>query len=907
MIGSWMTTSRAQVVEPNFWVTDGSVYGVAQIGSTIYLGGDFTTVGPATGGGVPLSIATGEPIKPYPKVLGAVSVEVSDGSGGWFIGGSFVAVGGQPRSNLAHILADGSVGPWNPASSSTRPVEYGEIYSMAVAGGVVYVGGKFTAVGGQARNHLAAIDAVTGAATDWNPNPDGEVDALLVAGGTVYAGGTFYHVGGATRYYLAAFDLASGDTTSWNLEINAYSRVQALALSGNTLYVGGDIISLGGQLRYGAGAVDATTAQVTPWNLDLQGGYSSPLVVSIVPRGGLVYVAGNFDIVGGQARKGLAAVDATSGAPSAWNPQLERSEASQIPDLWVFGLDVVGNTVYAAGVFGHVGGQVRHNIAAIDATTGAPTAWNPYATEFIRSMAISGGTVYVGGPFSSIGGVSRNNLAALDATTGAATAWSPDAIGGVVLALTANGNAVYAGGNFDHIGGQQRKGLVALDAVTGTPTSWDPGGGYVSSLAVSGNTVYAGGSFSDIGGQPRNCLAALDAATGAATGWNPALTGVNPYVSALAVSGGTVYVGGVFNGFAGQPRHCLAALDATSGSATAWDPDPTDISAVLVNTIMVSGGTVYAGGRFTTIGGQPRRNLAALDAATGAATAWNPSPDDLYGNAEILALAVDGGSVYAGGSFSSIGGQARFNLAALSVSTGLATDWAPTPNSTTRALSVGNGHVFAGGDFTSIGGEPQAGIAAVRADTTTATLLALFEAIPTADGIELRWRFGDGIGVTTVAVERASQATGPWERIAPELRDESGVTVALDRTAGDDAESFYRLVAQFRDGSTSIFGPVLASYRALPSRSDLTLLAPNPSSGVTQVQYDVARAGHVRLELLDVSGRVAATLVDRAQEPGRYVAGWDGRGRSGRPSPGLYFVRLMAPDRVTVRKLAIVR
>jgi len=47
---------------------------------------------------------------------------------------------------------------------------------------------------------------------------------------------------------------------------------------------------------------------------------------------------------------------------------------------------------------------------------------------------------------------------------------------------------------------------------------------------------------------------------------------------------------------------------------------------------VAAGGTVYAGGSFTAIGGQPRNRLAALDAATGTATAWDPNVDDsVYG------------------------------------------------------------------------------------------------------------------------------------------------------------------------------------------------------------------------------------------------------------------------------------
>ena len=42
---------------------------------------------------------------------------------------------------------------------------------------------------------------------------------------------------------------------------------------------------------------------------------------------------------------------------------------------------------------------------------------------------MSGSTVYAGGGFTSIGGQARNSIAALDATTGAATAWDPNASG----------------------------------------------------------------------------------------------------------------------------------------------------------------------------------------------------------------------------------------------------------------------------------------------------------------------------------------------------------------------------------------------------------------------------------------------------------------------------------------------
>ena len=192
-------------------------------------------------------------------------------------------------------------------------------------------------------------------------------------------------------------------------------------------------------------------------------------------------------------------------------------------------------------------------------------------TAAVYALAVSGGTVYAGGDFTSIGGQPRNYIAALDAASGAATSWNPNA-NGPVFVLALSGATFYAGGEFTSIGGQTRG--------TGSPRWMQPPAppppgtrapnGCVFALAVSGGTVYAGGYFNSIGGQPRNSIAALDAASGAATAWNP---NANGDVHALAVSGGTVYAGGQFTSIGGQPRNRIAALDAASSGATAWNPN----------------------------------------------------------------------------------------------------------------------------------------------------------------------------------------------------------------------------------------------------------------------------------------------------------------------------------------------
>jgi hypothetical protein len=76
--------------------------------------------------------------------------------------------------------------------------------------------------------------------------------------------------------------------------------------------------------------------------------------------------------------------------------------------------------------------------------------------------------------------------------------------------------------------------------------------------------------------------------------------------------------------------------------------------------LAISGSTIYAGGYFTTIGGQPRNYLAALDAGTGQASSWSPSV-----NGGVSTLAVGNVDVFAGGSFTSVDNLPQSYLAAI--------------------------------------------------------------------------------------------------------------------------------------------------------------------------------------------------------------------------------------------------
>jgi len=165
-LGAPADSVRREILH-DLWVTNGTVNAIARSGNRLYVGGTFSRVGPAAimgGGSVGLDPRTALSIG-LPAVFGNVRAVAPDGAGGWYIGGEFDAVGGEPRANLAHILSNRTLSSWNPGANGT-------VWALAIQGSIVYAGGEFTSAGGQGRSNLAAIDAVTGDAANMAADVD---------------------------------------------------------------------------------------------------------------------------------------------------------------------------------------------------------------------------------------------------------------------------------------------------------------------------------------------------------------------------------------------------------------------------------------------------------------------------------------------------------------------------------------------------------------------------------------------------------------------------------------------------------------------------------------------------------------------------------------------------------------
>lgn len=363
---------------------------------------------------------------------------------------------------LYAFAADGDV------DTTFNPNANGVVYSIAVqADSSFLVGGDFTNIGGQPRNHLARLDPATGLADSFDPNVDGVVRIVVVQpDGKILIGGAFENVSGTPRNGIA--------------RLNANGTLDT-AFDPNSTF----------------------------------SGFMAPVDSISVLAGGSVLVGGQFNSIGGQTRERIARLDAITGAADGFNAGSVNGGVLSIA------VQADGNFV-VVGNFTVIGGQNRNHIARLDPATGAADTFDPNPTGQPYVVALQpDGKVLVGGQFSVIGGQTRRGIARLDPVTGLADSWDPNVTSGVVwsIAVQADGN-IFAGGDFSMIGGQSRKFIARLDAMTGLSDAFNAGtvnggkNGLKSIISQAGGKVLIGGDFSSIAGQPRNNIARLLADSG---------------------------------------------------------------------------------------------------------------------------------------------------------------------------------------------------------------------------------------------------------------------------------------------------------------------------------------------------------------------------------------------------------
>ena len=219
----------------------------------------------------------------------------------------------------------------------------------------------------------------------------------------------------------------------------------------------------------------------------------------------------------------------------------------------------------------------------------------------------------------------------------------------------------------------------AATGVRDTPgRSWNTNGTvFATQLSEDGNTLYIGGTFTRVRENPPDVpgasvavsnVAAIDVDTGVAIStWTPQVTDENQaVVHSLAVKDDRVFIGGNFAAVGGEPRQNLAAVDAVDGEPTDGLVDPfapqvTKTTGTLppdVYTILPGDSKLYIGGLFSHVDGKGRANLAAFDLATDELDpSWTPKTSGGPPKVRDLKFASDRATIFAAGRFNNVTGS----------------------------------------------------------------------------------------------------------------------------------------------------------------------------------------------------------------------------------------------------------
>lgn len=350
----------------------------------------------------------------------------------------------------------------------------------------------------------------------------------------------------------------SAGLASLNAKVSALNKDKP-----GVLYVGGSFTNAGGI---------AAADRIATWNGTAWGALgTTPLgngsVFAIAYYGGKVFAGGNFVNAGGDADADyLAVYDGISWEPfcNTFGPAF---------NLQVLALQVIGSKLYVGGSFQNGAGLATADyLIECDLVTGVPTSTVDTDGDFSGTVyaltADTNGRLYAGGTFTNLDGIlAADKVASYDGTWHSLGGTD---IGGIVRALAAKGTDVYVSSDGVNIGNDPKadhlvmwngSAYSALGSDTAGTNGWFPSSAYIYSMTTTGGLLFATGSFQNANGNPRaDVVAWFDGTSWRALGSNGA--GDGPWVgegSALAIFKGQLYAGGNFTSAGGDTMAKFAA------------------------------------------------------------------------------------------------------------------------------------------------------------------------------------------------------------------------------------------------------------------------------------------------------------------------------------------------------------
>ena len=380
-----------------------------------------------------------------------------------------VVVGGQfgsVTSSVAFLTVNRAVqDPEFQAQTWVEP--FADVPSLALqADGKILVGGNFTSLAGQPRNHLARLNVNGTLDSSFNPGAGGAVKAIAIQDdGRIVVGGRFSVLGGWPRSNIGRLNVDR--TLDLGFNPGANERVEALAVQEDgSLVVGGQFSSFGGQPRQGIARIGPDGVLDASFHPEVKNG--SVLALAIQSDGG-VLLGGYFSAVNGVKRMGVARLHSDGSLDTGFTSDITGTVEAVL--VQADGKILVGGSI----TDGFKAGGLARLHADGTADRSIPIGVAPGS---LWSMGLHGdGRIVLAGRFTHAAGVARGGVARLNPDGTLDLRFNPQSVlshttpKSVALALAPDGKIVL-GGEVRTENGLFPKGVIRLSDSSPATEHW---------------------------------------------------------------------------------------------------------------------------------------------------------------------------------------------------------------------------------------------------------------------------------------------------------------------------------------------------------------------------------------------------------------------------------------------------
>jgi len=534
------------------------------------------------------------------------------------------------------------------------------------------------------------------------------VRALAISGSDLYVGGLFTQTadGAVTNLnHIAKFDTSSN---AWSAFANngISGDAYALAVSGNILYVGGQFGGTFDGMVTSLNCIAKYNTTTNTWSALTNNGLDNA-VVALVASGSDLYVGGSFTQTADGTVTNLNYIAKYNTTTNVWS-----AFANSGLNSLVKALAVSGSNLYVGGSFTTTADSTVTNLNRIAKYNTSTNTWSALANNGLsntaQALAVSDGILYVGGNFAQTadGAVTNlNRIAKFNTSTNTWSAFPNNGLNITVYALVASGSDLFVGGSFTqtHDGAVTNLNRIArFSTDVWSPLSNNGLDSIVRALAISGNVLFVGGHFTATADGTVSNLNYIARYSNGVWGTFPN-QGLNNFVYALAIVGTDLYVGGSFTQTADGSVSNLNRIARFNLTTNKWVALSNHGLSHDVFALAANGSDLYVGGDFIQTADGVVPNLRKIAKYNTTTNAWSALAKNGLNNT-VVALAMSGSNLYAGGVFTATGDGTVTNLNRIAKYNTTTSAWSALLNNglngTVWSLAVSGSALYVGGDFT---------------------------------------------------------------------------------------------------------------------------------------------------------------------------------------------------------------